>query len=153
MLAPHEKSVEELTRQYVRALERQRDTIAASGNLDHVIAFRDEIQRVESGDTLPPPGESGPEELGRLRSTYLEQIGRLEEEHRSRVASLIDPLDAAFVSLEEEFTRAGKVEEALEIRQERLRIREEGLPFADIETKALFSALTEDSRKKGQRRP
>lgn len=144
MLAPHEKALEELKSQYVRALGRRRDAIAASGNLDHVIAFRDEIERVESGGELPSPDESGLEELSRLRGTYLEQVGRLEDEHRNRIATLINPLDAAFLSLEEEFTKAGKVEEALEIRQERLRIREEGMPFAEIETATLFSGLAEN---------
>ena len=140
MLSKHEQAVGDLKVQYTRALERQMDTTSKGGNLDDVIAFRSEIERVGNGAGLPESDEGLPDGLAKLRGTFRQQVKRLDGQHQEAVLTLVEPLDREFANLEAEFTKSGKVDEALVVRAVRTRIKDEGIPFVSFDTSAIHAA-------------
>jgi len=134
MLAPHEAAVEKLNASYVGALGRERAKIAKSGDLDGVVAFRAEVARISEGRELPVGDEGLPESLAKLRQTYREQIGRMTAELQSKASGLVEPLNSELSRLEQAFTRSGKTDAALEIRQASIELASTGLPFVAFST-------------------
>ncbi len=141
MLSKHEAAVSDLNTNYSRALKRQMDAAVSAGNLEEVIAIRSEIGRVNEGETLADSDEGFSDKLGNMRNTYRSEIGRLEQDHMKTVATLVTPLDQAFARLEGELTRAGKVDAALEVRDARVLVKSEGIPFVSFSSDELMSAI------------
>jgi len=134
MLAPHEAAVEKLNASYIGALGREREKVAKAGDLDGVVAFRAEVARVSEGRELPAGDEGLPESLATLRQTYREQIGRMTTDLQSKASGLVEPLSGEMSRLEQAFTRSGKTDAALEVRQASLELASTGLPFVGFKT-------------------
>lgn len=138
MLATHEQSVRDLQGNYGRALNRQKEASAATGNLDDVLALGEEIRRLENNEPLPDQNPEIPDVVQGLQNTYRDQMGRLEKDHLARIATLVEPLRSAFASLEQEFTKQEKVDDALEVRNAWRQIESDGFPFVEFESASLF---------------
>jgi len=70
--APYEAASTDLKAKYVAALERSLTAYQESGQLEKVLAFKNEIQRIETGaETQTQPGGEVPARLSSLRAVYV----------------------------------------------------------------------------------
>lgn len=106
--------LKKLDASYLAALERQVEKNKATGKLDAVIPFFDEVQDVKTAkDPLPELPATAPAELKQMRAKHAEARDKILKSHAQAVSSLATKMETALKTQEAELTKAGKIDEAL----------------------------------------
>lgn len=99
---------------YLAALNRHLEKVKSSGKLENVLSIRDEIEAVKEGkDPLPALPPKATYDFKQLRKTYTESRAAIQKTHYSTVSELASKMTEALKAKEVQFTKVGKIEEAL----------------------------------------
>ena len=84
---------------------------------------------------LPDLSHDAPAGLVHRRATYRNTLAQHHDNHDAQCKALIGSLEQALAALQAEFTRAKKIEEAIQVRDATSEIKESGqLPFLPLNT-------------------
>jgi len=112
----HAAAVEELDGKYSGALERAMQQSTQSGRLEEALALKEEMQRVKEKGDLPDKDDGASPALAKFRGTYREQIAKLRADRDKAAAPIVEKFGAALTALQDELGKAGKLEEALAVK-------------------------------------
>ncbi|MEM7145766.1 MAG: protein kinase [Verrucomicrobiota bacterium] len=130
LLKSHLETVNDLDEKYLAAIDREQVRASEAGDLDSALAFRTETERIVEERPLPPVDPPDlPLRLIELRNTYREQIAILDADLAENALSLIPPFQNALDGMENEFTRAQQLDDALLIRNAREELAAKGLVY------------------------
>ncbi len=115
--APYQAAVAELNAKYSAALDRLTAAATQAGNLDEAIALRDEKKLLLPDGTLPEDSENTPASLKSARATYRQQVIVLKAARDAATQPLTDHFRSLLQNLLTQTTQAGKLDEALLIRE------------------------------------
>ncbi len=116
--ARRDEQLKVLTTGYLAALERQREAVKASGDLNAVIPIHEEISRVKSGqDPLPRLPEDTPATLKQMRGKFDEHRGKVLFSHAEALTGWFAKLEEALKAQQSELTKAGKIDDAIAAKQ------------------------------------
>lgn len=125
-LAPYRAGLEELNASYLAALERALAEAQSGGDLEGALALRVERDAIsEGGSPDADAADDLPPRLGILRRTYDQESTRLDTEKGARIAPLLQECLAALDVLVAEFTREGRLEDALAVRKKQEELKAE----------------------------
>lgn len=118
---PYGAEVADLQAKYLEALRRSLQEAQEEGNLEVSLGFYNEIKRIESGQSAAESetSESSPPSLTHLREVYDLNLGIIEEQRNQRRFPIYRKMSERMTDLQEELTRAGRLEEALHVKKER----------------------------------
>lgn len=123
----------DLAQKYAAALGNLEKTLAAGGQLDAIVHLREELESVrQTGETTAH--EDKP--LVDLRTKYLKSRDDIDAATKSSRAQVVQGMEKKIREQEAALTKAGKVEEALDLRKqgEQLLLRLSGGAVADSVT-------------------
>ena len=109
---------------YSKKLDSIADGFKQEGNLDGVVAVRDEKKRCETEKTVP--AESVPNILpaiAKARVEYQQSTARAEIDKNRKILALADGYANSLEALKKQLTQQDKIEEATEVKQEIERLR------------------------------
>jgi formylglycine-generating enzyme required for sulfatase activity len=113
-----------LDKSYEGALDRALAAATQRGSLDDALAVREEKQWLEKGEGVP--GEVDDKNvtsaLKDLRKTYRGAYARLEADRVKNLQPLYDKYDQALANYESELTKAGKIDDAMQVKSARERV-------------------------------
>jgi len=109
-------SVADLDAKYLGAVERAMQAATQGGKLEDALALQDEIQRVQAKGPLPENDEGVAPSLAKLRATYRGQFSKLLTVRQQAIAPIVAKFDAALITYQAELTKAGKLQEAVEVK-------------------------------------
>ncbi len=127
MLQTHDLEVEQLNVQYLVALNRALEQAQQAGQLEDALAIQAEKQAIDANGA-PPDGEvkDAQGRLAVLRTTYRSNRERLDTERDRKLdplhRDLLERLDALVVML----TKAGRLEDALTVKNRRADLEKAG---------------------------
>ncbi len=133
----HEQRVAKLNESYISALKRAENAASNAANLDEVLIIRQEIARVEAGEPMPDASADDPKKIPaaviKLRQTWRAAAIELEKQRTAETDTLAGEYDAALETLQREFTSAAKIDEALEVKavRDKLKAGDRGWTAAD----------------------
>jgi len=117
-----DEKVASIGKLYLKRLEALKAEFIDQGSLDGVLEVRDEIRRFENSGGIPT--EFSPiERLGEYQRIYANEIKKIESEERVGVLHYYNVYDDALLKREEELVRSGFIEGALDVREERVRVK------------------------------
>jgi hypothetical protein len=123
--AKRDEQLAKLETGYMAALNRHIDKVKASGNLEDVLTLRDEVEAVKEGiDPLPALPATATQEFKQLRKTFEEARAGIEKAHSAALADLATKMTELLKAKEIQFTKAGKIDEALDAKKLRASIEE-----------------------------
>ncbi len=111
--------IEEVVEKYLNALQGLEKKSAAAGNLDLVVRVREEMDAVRKDGSVTAHSDAP---LVELRKVYRDLVDGVEGEARAARAKWVDVFEKGIKEREVEWTKAGRVDEALALRQERERL-------------------------------
>lgn len=115
-------AVSKLQDSYSKALERLAEKEQAAGNLDNLLAVKNEQARLAKDENVLPAGTKFKTEgLQELLSTYHDAEAKIMQMHGDETAKAAASYVESLELLERNLTKAGKVEEALAVRKEKER--------------------------------
>ncbi len=121
--AAHQKRVDALNQQYLGALEKAEKAASDAGNLDDVLAFQAEKERIGKNQPLPATDDpKTPAQLTTLRQTYRTELAKHETALAAATKRLAGEYDKALDVLQRERTREAKIDEALAVKAVRERL-------------------------------
>ncbi len=94
--------VGDLNERYLGAVEREQQKLAAEGNLDIVLPYAEEAERVQKGAPLPETDADLPAPLATLRGFYREQLKDIQKDHTAELATHAGALESELAKLSEE---------------------------------------------------
>jgi len=107
---------------YLERLTALRTKFLDQGSLDGVLEVQDEINRLENSGGIPT--EFSPiEQLANYQRIYANEIKKIESEERVGVLHYYNVYDDALLKREEELVRMGFIEKAVDVREERVRVK------------------------------
>lgn len=110
--------LEKLQSSYLTAIKRDMAKVQSSGKLEAVIPYRDEIAFIEEGkDPLPALPETTSYQLKKMRGKYVEARQNILVTHATALVGLADKMIEVLEQRETEFTKAGKIDEALKAKK------------------------------------
>ncbi len=115
--APYLAAVAALNEKYSSALDRLTVSATQAGDLDTALALREEKSRLLPEGTLPEDTETLPAALRAARATYRQQITALQTKRDADIQPLKDHFRTLLQGLLTQATQAGKLDEALVIRE------------------------------------
>lgn len=115
--APYLAAVAALNEKYSSALDRLTVSATQAGDLDAALALREEKSRLLPEGTLPEDAETLPSALKAARATYRQQITALQATRDAATQPLKDHFRTLLQSLLTQTTQAGRLDEALVIRE------------------------------------
>jgi hypothetical protein len=107
---------------YLERLDELKAEFIDRGSLDGVLAVQDEIERFEDQGGIPDE-LSSIGELAQYQRIYANEIKKIESEEREGVLRFHQAYDDALLKREEELVRMGFIDKAVEVRDERLRVK------------------------------
>jgi serine/threonine protein kinase len=115
--AIHKTAMSDLNTKYLAALDRSIAIVSQAGNLDAVVALRDEKTQVKTHGVIPAEdaGNMSPS-LKPLRDTYRKTAARFVTNRDTLAAPLYAAYDKALTNYQEELTRAQKLDEASRVK-------------------------------------
>jgi hypothetical protein len=117
VVAKHAAAISELDGKYAGALDRAKQEAAKTGRLEEAVALNGEIQRITDKIALPETDEDVSPVVATFRKTYRDQLARLVVEREKSGNPIVQQFGMALVSLQNELTQAGKLEEALAVKE------------------------------------
>jgi len=136
----HRAAFDLLNANYLNALQRLLESQTASARLETALQVQEEIKRFGDGTAIDEGllrermADSFPE-LRRLQSTYLNERARIANTQRHGVVEVLREYDRRLAVLQGELTRAGELQEALEVSEEREKLRDHPV-LAEVEAAA-----------------
>jgi len=114
-----------LSSSYPKSLEKLAQTLQKAGNLNGLIAAGNEKDRFVKEGTAPGiPGPEIPTELGALESAYIKDLKSIEARRAGKIVALVDAYDKSLEKLQKKMTVEGKIDVAMEAKQEREALKE-----------------------------
>lgn len=113
-LADAAKPLTELEDKYRKALEKRKTTAQDAGDLDGVLAFKAELDALDTGNQIVNPRNSG--DLAKLRRIYQEHKAKLAPEVEAAVAKADKDYADQLNKLVTDLTKSGQTEEAVKVR-------------------------------------
>jgi hypothetical protein len=117
VVAKHAAAVAELDGKYAGALDRAMQEASKAGRLEEAVALKKEIQRITDKLALPRTDVDVPPVVANFRKTYRDQLARLAVEREKAGNPIVQQFGMALVALQTELTQAGKLEEALVVKE------------------------------------
>jgi hypothetical protein len=115
-----DQQLTKLDASYLAALDRQIEKTKATGKLEAVIPLVDEVQAVKAAkDPLPELPQGVSPELKLMRAKHSEARAKILKSHAEALTALAGKMEAALKSQEAELTKAGKIDEAVAVKQMR----------------------------------
>ena len=109
-----------LQQQYRKSLETLKASAQNQGDLTKIKAALAEIERFKKERTLPAvPDESAIPVIKSFQSDYVKQYSNLERDMTAQLGTLTTKYEQALERLQKELVRAGKLDEASAVEQER----------------------------------
>lgn len=115
--APYQAAVAELNRKYSAAIDRLTTAATQAGDLDTALILREEKSRLLPEGTLPEDTETTPATLKAARATYRQQVATLQATRDTAAQPLTQHFITLLQGLLTQATQAGKLDEALIIRE------------------------------------
>ena len=116
VITVHEASVSALNVKFTAALDTASTAAQQAGKLDDVLAIQEDKKRLAENLAIPADDEKTPETLKKLRTIYREQVRKLEDARAAAIATLLPGYQTKLQDLETMLTKAGRIEEAKELR-------------------------------------
>jgi hypothetical protein len=114
-----DEQLEKLAKSYQTALERLLEKTRTAGNLDAALPIHQELEALKQAVINLPPLPESATELKPLRTKYLDSRQQILRTHATTLSGLADKMEAALKAREAEFTKAGKIPDALAARETR----------------------------------
>jgi hypothetical protein len=115
-----DKDRADLGGKYVAALQRMEAGLQAKGELNELLAVREERELFAASGTM---GSGGSPELVKIRDVYAESRAPFDAGEKEEMLRLMDAYIRQLEALQTELTRGGDIEEALSVRSEAERMR------------------------------
>jgi hypothetical protein len=112
------KAIHEWERWYVQSLLELKNSYRALGKLDPILAIDEESTRFLESRNLPDPFSSF-ERLSALQTEARTRLNRLAAIEKAETKRIVTRYDLVLQELEKMLTRSNRIEEALQVRQER----------------------------------
>jgi hypothetical protein len=123
--AIYEAGVSELKLKYTTALERAQKKVQDAGKLEEALAYKNEITQLSEGGASPADDANALPELKKLRAIYRQSLAKLETEKNNATNPIIGALLVSIDKLIASLTKAGRLEEALFVKQKKDTLGEE----------------------------
>lgn len=124
--APFDASLATLNTKFTAALDGAIATAQQAGRLDDILAIQDDKKRLAEKLPIPDDDDKTPEALKKLRTIYREQLKKLEEARTTAIATVLPAYTAKLQELEVTLTKAGRIDEAKEVRTYREGLAQSG---------------------------
>lgn len=120
----HTQSISKLSQQYIKALESKAEELQGKGDLDSLLAVKGELTRFnESGGVPATPDQPAPQIITDLQGIYRNAEAQANQTRRSAILRHATGYLAHLEDLQVKMTKDGKLEEAVKVRDEVVRIR------------------------------
>jgi formylglycine-generating enzyme required for sulfatase activity len=123
--AIYEAGVSELKLKYTTALERALKTAQDAGKLEEALAYKSEVKLVADGGDVAAEAETAAPDLKKFRAIYHQSLARLEQDKIKATNPVITALLVSIDQLVANLTKAGRLEEALFVKQKKDNLEEE----------------------------
>jgi len=117
--AKYQSAFTELNQKYAAALERALKAAQDGGGLEAALALKNEATLISGGGSVPISDEGAPAALKNLRVVYRQSAARLEQEKNAVAAPLTKALAISLDQLVATLTKAGRLEDALSVKQKK----------------------------------
>jgi serine/threonine protein kinase/formylglycine-generating enzyme required for sulfatase activity len=121
-------SLGSLNKSYLGALDRALASATQTGKLEEAVSLREEKQRIEAGQGVPSLLEEStliqavPETLKKLRGTYRATLSQHDSVRAKALITLYEKYEQALEGMQAELTKAGKLDDALRVKEARAQI-------------------------------
>lgn len=131
--AEYNAAVSDLKSKYLAALKRAADDAQKDAQLEKVLAFNEEIERIEKDPSGKAPESSNPPpQLTSLRAVYDRSMKGFEDKRQIRRAPIDKTLMVELAELQQSLTVAGRLEDAVVVKEAReKRLGKDGSPMSD----------------------
>ena len=130
--APFDANKTVLDAKFTTALDAALAEAQKTGKLDDVLAIEDDRKRITGKQPLPDTDDAKtPEPLKKLRAIYREQIKKLDDQRGTSHTALLAGYTVKLQDLETTLTKAGRIDEAKELRDYRTALSTASAPIAD----------------------
>lgn len=114
----------ELKQEYGKALDTLKAKVQGEGDLEKTKAVMAEIEKFQKDKNVPSvPSESALPEIKKLQTASAKQMADFEMDKARKVITLVTQYDAALDRLQKDFTKAGKIDEATAVQEERNKVK------------------------------
>lgn len=117
--APFDASLATLNTKFTAALDGAIATAQQAGRLDDILAIQDDKKRLAEKLPIPDDDDKTPDALKKLRTIYREQLKKLEDARTAAIATVLPAYTARLQELEVTLTKAGRFDEAKEVKDYR----------------------------------
>lgn len=118
--AEYNAAVSDLKSKYLAALKRAADDAQKDGQLEKVLAFNEEIERIEKDPSgKAPETSSPPPQLTSLRAVYDRSMKGFADKRQIRQAPIDQKLMIELAELQQSLTVAGRLEDAVVVKEAR----------------------------------
>lgn len=117
--APFDASHSSLNTKFTAALDAAIATAQQAGRLDDILAIQDDKKRLAEKLPIPDDDDKTPDALKKLRIIYREQLKKLEDARTAAIATVLPAYTAKLQELEVTLTKAGRFDEAKEVKEYR----------------------------------
>jgi hypothetical protein len=117
---PFDAEMGKLRQQYLTAVEANMAKATGAGDLDAVVMWRGERERVASAGNLPPEDDAvTPAAVKPLRAGWRAQAARLEKERADRARPVQLRYDRVLAQAQAQLTQKGRIDDALLLKAKR----------------------------------
>ena len=111
--AIRDKKFETLSSGYIAALERLQKKLQSAGDLEPVLLVKDEISKINDNATpLEALPDKAPNELKKMRNTFLDESLKNQMEHAVALVGLSDIMQTLLKEKIKEMTKSDRLEDA-----------------------------------------
>ncbi|WP_133796186.1 hypothetical protein [Prosthecobacter fusiformis] len=116
----YDAEVSKLNSGYLAGLDRASASAQSAGQLDTVLAIQDEMKWIGDKKSLPTTDDAKtPEALKSLRGIYRTSLAKLDEQRSKSHTALLTPYKTRLQQMEAELTKAGRIPDAVSVKQYR----------------------------------
>lgn len=120
VMAPYDKSVGDLKKQLLTAVDSGFATAQQGGNRDEIAFFRGEKKRLEANEDIPMTDETIiPPSLVKLRTNYRTQLARVEKDRADRAKTFFARVESLLAQRQAMLTQRGLAAEVAEVKLKR----------------------------------
>lgn len=123
--AIYQAGVSELNQKYAAAVERGQKTAQDAGKLDEALAFKNESKLLAEGGGIDAETAAAPAELKKLRGIYHQSLARLEQDKNRATIPIYNTLITGIDQLVISLTKAGRLDEAVFVKNKKDNLAEE----------------------------
>jgi hypothetical protein len=131
---------------YINELQKVQQSLQKAGDLEGLTAAKSEIERFKGEQTVPEtPDSSLPVAIQQLQTAYKKGLAAIDLDKSKKIVSAVKQYVDRLTALQKNLTKAGKVDEALEVNAEIKSVK------ADSKvTSADFAVAAAESEKQSQ---